>query len=266
MTQDPRLEIRRRLPAQPGKRPPLLFVHGGYCDAWCWEPYFLPWFAARGFAAYAVSLRGHGRSAGRSSLFMTGLADYEADVEQAAAQLPEPPILIGHSMGAAIVELLVSKHPVRAAALLAPIPPAGLLPVATRLAAQHPDYLVQMTGLDPSRLSAQVLETLRPFYFGGDVDPRVLAQAARHLNGESPRALFDLSLRLHWALPGSNPPPMFVLGAEGDRICVPDDVRATARHHGVAATVVPGLAHMLMLEPQYERAATPLLQWLRTLD
>jgi len=261
-----RLEIRKRLPAQRTARPPLLFVHGGYCDAWCWEPYFLPWFAARGYPAYAVSLRGHGRSAGGETLYMAGLSDYEADVEYAAAQLTEPPILIGHSMGAAIVELIVAKRPVRGAALLAPIPPSGLLSVATRLAAQHPDYLLHMGSLDPSRLSGAVLEALRPFYFGDDVEPRVLAEAARHIVGESPRALFDLSLRLHWALPRDTPPPLCVLGAEGDRICLPDDVRATARHHGVEAVLVPGLAHMLMLEPGYESAALALLRWLRTLD
>ena len=100
--------------------------------------------------------------------------------------------------------------------------------------------MMQMGGLDPSRLSAAVLEALRPFYFSDDVDPRVLAQAARHLNGESPRALFDLSLRLHWALPRRDPPPLLVLGAEGDRICLPDDVRATARHHGVEAVAGAG--------------------------
>ena len=55
-----RLEVRKRLPATRSRKPPLLFVHGGYCDAWFWEPYFLPWFAARGYAAYALSLRGHG--------------------------------------------------------------------------------------------------------------------------------------------------------------------------------------------------------------
>src|SRR5215218_2337486 len=262
MTAVPRLEIRSRLPARPSGRPPLLFVHGGYCDAWCWEPYFLPWFAAKGYAAHAVSLRGHGRSPGSETLYMAGLADYEADVEYAAAQLGEPPILIGHSMGAAIVELIVARRPVRGAALLAPIPPAGLLSVATRLATQHPDYVLQMSGLDPSRLSATVLETLRPFYFGDDVEPHVLALAARHLNGESPRALFDLSLRLHWALPRKDPPPLLVIGAEGDRICLPGDVRATAQHHGVEAVLVPGLAHMLMLEPAFATAATPLLRWL----
>src|SRR5207253_3252615 len=57
-----RIEVRSRQPAQVSSRPPLLFVHGGYCDAWCWVPYFLPYFASRGFPSYALSLRGHGES------------------------------------------------------------------------------------------------------------------------------------------------------------------------------------------------------------
>ncbi len=52
------------------------------------------------------------------------------------------------------------------------------------------------------------------------------------------------------------------MGAEGDRICAPDDVRATARHHGVDATILPGLAHMLMLERGWEAPARALARWL----
>ena len=59
---------------------------------------------------------------------------------------------------------------------------------------------------------------------------------------------------------------MFVLGAEGDRICTPKDVRATARHHNVEATILPGLAHLLMLEPDWQQAAKALEAWIRTLD
>ena len=258
------LEVRERLPAAATRKPPLLFVHGGYCDAWCWEPYFLPWFAARGYRAYALSLRGHGASGGGRMLFAAGLDDYEADVEHVAGELDAPPILIGHSMGAAIVERIVAKRPVRGAALLAPVPPAGLLPMATRLAAENPEYLIQLGGLDPARLSSAVLTTLRPFYFTPDVAPEILAEAVHHLNTESPRALMDLSLRLHWALPVANHRPLFVLGAEGDRICTPDDVRATARHHRVTATIVPGLAHMMMLEREWRTAAEALEGWIAT--
>lgn len=252
---EPRLEVRSRLPATPSAKPALLFVHGGYCDAWCWEAYFLPWFAARGHPSYALSLRGHGESAGRDVMWMAGLDDYAADVERVAATLPAPPVLVGHSMGAAIVERLLATRPVRAAALLAPIPPAGLVPVATRLAAERPDALLHLSMLDPTRLSAQVLTALEPFYFSARMDRALLREAAHHLNSESPRALLDLSLRLHWTLPERGTTPLLVLGAEGDRICRVEDVEATARHHGVAPVIVPGLAHMLMLEPGWRRVA-----------
>ena len=123
-----------------------------------------------------------------------------------------------------------------------------------------------MGNADPSRLSADVLHALRPFYFSSGVPAKVLAEAARHFNAESPRALFDLSLRLHWALPQTDHRPMFVLGAEADLICTPSDVRATARHHNVEATILPGLAHLLMLEPDWQQAAKALEAWIRTLD
>ncbi len=77
--------------------------------------------------------------------------------------------------------------------------------------------------------------------------------------------LLDLSLRLHWQLPERRGVPLFVLGAEGDRISTADDVRATARHHGVEATIVSGLAHMLMLERRWEKPAREILRWLATL-
>jgi len=259
------LEVRKRLPARSAGKPPLLFVHGGYCDAWFWEPYFLPWFAARGYPAYALSLRGHGASGGRDSLFIAGLDDYETDVEHVAGTLSAAPVLIGHSMGAAVVERIVAKRPVRGAALLAPLPPAGLLSIATRLAASHPNFAMRMQNGDPSRLSTEVLTALRPFYFSDHVPPALLAQAARHFNAESPRALFDMSLRLHWALPRHGHCAVLVLGAEGDRICTPDDVRATARHHNVAPVILPGLAHMLMLEPGWETVAKALERWIASL-
>src|SRR6476619_3898364 len=159
-----RLEVRKRLPANASRKPSLVFVHGGYCDAWFWEPYFLPWFANRGYAAYALSLRGHGASGGGETLFIAGLADYESDVEHVAGTIESPPVLIGHSMGSAIVELIVAKRPVRGAALLAPLPPAGLLPIASRLAASHTNSLMQLGAVDPSRLVADLMRPLEPFY------------------------------------------------------------------------------------------------------
>jgi alpha-beta hydrolase superfamily lysophospholipase len=55
---------------------------------------------------------------------------------------------------------------------------------------------------------------------------------------------------------------LLVLGANDDRISTPADLKATASLYGVPALVLPGLAHMLMLERDWETAARPLLAWL----
>jgi hypothetical protein len=53
-------------------RPPLLFVHGGYATAGCWDEYFLPWFSGRGFDCHALDLAGHGGSESREQLHSYG--------------------------------------------------------------------------------------------------------------------------------------------------------------------------------------------------
>jgi pimeloyl-ACP methyl ester carboxylesterase len=114
-------------------------------------------------------------------------------------------------------------------------------------------------------MSAQVLGVLQPFYFSDDVEPDILVTMTRHLGPESARALLDLSMRLHWQLPERGGVPLLVMGAEGDRICAPGDVRATAKHHGVEPVIVSGLAHMMMLERKWEAPARALAKWLATL-
>jgi pimeloyl-ACP methyl ester carboxylesterase len=59
---------------------PLLFVHGGWHGAWCWDEHFLDFFADRGFRAAAVSVRGHGRSPLSQPRHSCSLADYLDDV------------------------------------------------------------------------------------------------------------------------------------------------------------------------------------------
>ena len=99
-----RLEVLTHRPNGPSRPAPLLFVHGAFVAAWCWAEYFLPWFAERGWEAHAVSLRGHGASPERASLDFASLDDYVEDVVEAARELGRPPILVGHSMGAIVVQ------------------------------------------------------------------------------------------------------------------------------------------------------------------
>jgi pimeloyl-ACP methyl ester carboxylesterase len=63
-----RLEILECRPSCKRSDLRLLFVHGISAGAWVCNEHFLPYFAAAGFASFAVSLRGHGESGGRQRL------------------------------------------------------------------------------------------------------------------------------------------------------------------------------------------------------
>jgi pimeloyl-ACP methyl ester carboxylesterase len=133
------LEIISKYPIESRHTTPLLFVHGAWHGAWCWKVHLLDFFASHGFSAHALSLRGHGNSAGRGDLRGTRIADFVDDVAEVARQLPKPPVVIGHSMGGLVVQKYLQKYPAPVAVLLAAVPPQspGHDPQDCRAASAH---------------------------------------------------------------------------------------------------------------------------------
>ena len=196
------------------------------------------------------------RRGGRETLFVTGLDDFAADVERVAAGLPSPPVLIGHSMGAAVIERLLATRPVRAAALLVAgaadgTPADGR--AARRRAARVPDADCRSSI---RRGSPRTCSTC----CGRTISAPTSRREILRRSDESP--LRGIAARAARSVAAA---ALAAAGAQRRRRCScwapkaiasanPDDVRATASHHGVEATIVPGLAHMLMLERQWEKA------------
>ena len=100
---------------------PLLFVHGAWHAAWCWDEHFLDFFADRGFRAVAVSLRGHGASTSvqASELVFSSPTMSTMYARQSTARFRDP-VLIGHSMGCLVVHKYLETVPAPAAVLMAP--------------------------------------------------------------------------------------------------------------------------------------------------
>lgn len=256
-----RLELVSRQPEKAVSPTPLLFVHGAWHAAWCWEPHFLPYFAQHGYVCYALSLRGHGDSQGKERLRWWRVADYVADVVQAAASLPVPPIVIGHSAGGFIVQKYLEAHPAPAAVLLASVAPTGLLPIVLTMAVRHPlVFLRALSTLDMRRLVGTP-ELSREWLFSAKMPPDQVARFAGQMQNESFLAFMDMAL-LRLVRRSRIRTPLLVLGAEGDRLTPPRTIEATARAYGAPVQIFPGMAHDMMLEPAWEAVAQRILAWL----
>ena len=255
------LEVISAAPPAGKERPqPVLFVHGAFAGAWCWSEYLLPYFARHGFHAYALSLRGHGASAGRKGLDFHSIADYVEDVERIARKLGGSPILIGHSMGGMIVQKVLERRSLPAAVLMASVPPAGLLAASLGLVMSRPSLLREINNVLLGQPMSQ--PRVREALFGQHIDPLKLQVYHRRLQPESLRAIWDMALfdlPQRWRM---HPAPMLILGAELDALIAPSDVRATGRAYQSKPHFFAGMGHALMLEPGWLHVADYTIAWL----
>jgi len=257
-------EVLLRTPRGAAQATPLLFVHGAYTAAWCWEEHFLPFFAEAGYAAYAVSLSGHGGSPGRRHLDSFSIADYVKDVAAVAAALPAPPVMIGHSMGGFVVQKYLEDHVAPGAVLMCAVPPQGLLSAAVGMMFSKPGMMKDLNSLLSGGRAS--LDTLREALFAQEVSLDDLKRYYKGSQSESHRAIWDMSL---FGMPRAGRvkrTPLLVQGAEFDHLIPASLVEMTARTYDVEANVFPGMGHGLMLERDWKKPAQQILDWLQELQ
>jgi pimeloyl-ACP methyl ester carboxylesterase len=240
---------------------PLLFVHGAWHGAWCWDEHFLDLFADKGYRAAAVNLRAHGGRPSTKRLHRHSTDDYLADVADAAGRLPTPPVVIGHSMGGYLVQKYLQSHQAPAAVLAASAPATGVLPFLVRWTRQRPTRMARslVTGNSRSALLSTP-ELVRKKMFSPHTPESDVIRYAARLQNESRRAIPDLLFRL--PKPDRVRTPLLVLGFEYDDCFTQEEVVATARAYRTEAKIFPGLGHDFMLEPGWRAVAEHIDAWL----
>ena len=79
----------------------ILFVHGAYHAAWCWEEHFIPFFYAHGYNVYAMSFRNHGNSERIENVDQIVVKDMVEDLIKTIDMIDGKIILIAHSFASA---------------------------------------------------------------------------------------------------------------------------------------------------------------------
>ncbi|WP_172826700.1 alpha/beta hydrolase [Mycobacterium sp. 1423905.2] len=241
---------------------PLLFVHGAWHGAWCWDEYFLDYFAGRGFRVLAPSLRGHGGSPVEKSLRLCSISEFVADVTMVAQRLPRPPVLVGHSMGGFVVQKYLESHDTPAAVLLASAPPRGQLGSLLRSVRRHPWRAMKfaITG-NPADLCGSPAGT-REMFFGSRAPDHLVEMTAARLQPDSMRAIFFDMVAGDLVDTRKVNTPMLVMGGTGDEVYSARDVRRTAEAYQTSPVLIPHAGHDIMLEPGWSTAAVTIESWL----
>ena len=243
---------------------PIVMAHGAFCGGWAFEHFRKP-FEAAGFAVLAPDLRGHGANDPPGAVAGLSMSDYAADLAALCEGLPEPPVLLGHSMGGLVAQLAARKAKVRALVLLAPSPPWGVTGSSLEEAATA--FGVQMLGPFSSGALAPDRGLMRAYSL--DRMPRAQQEAAvARLRPESAQAVRET---LNWWLdpfmttsvgPGPIGAPALVLSGDGDVVHPAATAKATAERIGAAFRLMPGMSHWLLGEPGWEAVAEVALRWL----
>ncbi len=99
-----------RQPTDRTRQTPLLLQHRAWHGAWCWE-LWLDYFASLGYEVHAISWPGHGHSPlKKRHINLYTLGDYVDTLANAVRSISPTPIVIGHSMGAAVLQKYLERH------------------------------------------------------------------------------------------------------------------------------------------------------------
>lgn len=265
-----RLHTSEATPTTPTSgRPPLLFIHGSGQGSWVWAEHFLPYFTSNGYHCVALDLRGHGESEGRADLLRFRLDDFAGDVANVATEmvlrdLPAP-VLIGHALGGGIIERLIDQRTLNipAAVLLAPVPRGDGWKLATNAAIKTFGFsrVARILFTHDTSLMYESADLAHNAFFAAETPAELTRAYWERFQPESWMSGDIERFAKSAPLPNASIPLLFASGAE-DKVFPPEAIKRTAEAYDGDFVEVDGVAHEIMLDTRWERAAEAILGWL----
>lgn len=106
-------------------------IHGMWGGSWCWKNY-KDFLEKKGYRCITTTLRYHDINPADPpdpKLGTTSLLDYAKDLEQEILQLESKPVVMGHSMGGLLAQILGSRDLAKALVLLTPASPYEIMSI-----------------------------------------------------------------------------------------------------------------------------------------
>ncbi|WP_420336411.1 alpha/beta hydrolase [Roseibium sp.] len=252
--------------------PTIVFLHGTNASPWTMAP-FRGFFEEKGFTCHSPTYRHHDLPDGEErteALRGASIADYVADITAFLATLDTKPVVIGHSLGGLIAQLLAARSLIAAGVLINSSIINGTVPTTEMERALGKMFMSvgpfwnEVPGQDFELLATYGLNTM-PVEQQHEICDR--------LNTESGQVLFELFFWMYDVnqttridFDRANTPLLFLSGSE-DKVVPPTTAKTMADRYGPLATFIeiPGRCHYMQLEKDHDALARRCLDWIRTL-
>ncbi|QCE33365.1 alpha/beta hydrolase [Acetobacteraceae bacterium] len=258
------------------EKPPILLIHGTWCSGESWND-FAKALQKQGFEVHTPTLRHHGIFKAKAEWLenakkvgTVGLLDYVSDLKKYAEKMAKPPIIIGHSLGGLLAQLLAVRIPNQGLVLLGTAPAAGIFafypnqvrawgPYLWRALAQKPMFPTSFKNWGKFTCNVQCERRRKETY--------------QTLCAESGRAYFEMCL---WFLDRKRAAkvdfdkvrsPVLVIGASKDKCTGSGMSLATARKYGDKALFVEiqGSDHMMNIGPYMPETLKIFEGWVKNI-
>ncbi|CAM3891581.1 alpha/beta hydrolase [Mucilaginibacter galii] len=247
----------------------IIFIHGMFQNAKSWEPW-VEYFRAKGYNCIAESWPLHeGEPADLRANPPTGLGELKLATviekyRQLAASQTEKPILIGHSVGGLIVQILVNEGLALLGVPLSSVAPNGMISldwgfaknsalIMNPLKGDEP-FIMDLEGFQGAFANTLSLEQVKePFERTATNDSR---NVLRDCLGDDGKVDLDLP----------HVPLLFIAGEE-DQI-IPYELcekNANAYTDEISSTTYrkfAGKSHFICVEPGYEQVINTVSEWI----
>jgi len=251
-------------------KPAILFVHGMWGSACVWENYQKR-FESLGYKTSALTLRYHDTNFGDPApdgLGKTSLLDYADDIQAAIDALGEAPVLVGHSMGGLLAQIVASKtNNIRGVIALTPAPPAGIFALKISTLKSFRRVLLTWGWWRKPTFPTLAEKKYSLLNLMSDEDA---AQIYQHTQWESGRATFEIAM---WTLDrrkasridyGAVNCPVLIMAAAHDRVVHADICeKVAAKYDGKADYIhLPDNAHWVLGEKGWEGIVDQCAAWI----
>jgi pimeloyl-ACP methyl ester carboxylesterase len=248
----------------------VFMIHGMWAGPWCWEN-FRRVFEPAGYRCVATTLPYHDMDPSGipdPRLAATSLLDYAKALEREIRRFDEMPIVMDHSMGGLLAQILAARGLAKAVVLLTPASPAGIWAIAPSVIRSF--WSIQTNWgwwRKPTRQTfaeaAYALLNLLP--------EAQQKQAYNRFVFDSGRATFEIG---YWFFDRRGAArvdaskvtcPVLVLGSTLDRMVPASVARKVARKYTAVSTYKEfgNHAHWAVGEPRWVEVSEYVLAWLK---